>query len=108
MGGRLGEVYGHKKMLMAGAVWWLIWHLASGFAPDVISLCIFRGLAGVGGGFLVPNCIAMLGITFPPGPKRNFSMGLFGAMAPSGAAGGCLVAALLIQLTEWKWVFFYA
>ena len=34
-------------------------------------------------------------------------MGLFGAMAPVGAAGGALFVAILVQLTEWKWVFFF-
>lgn len=107
IGGRLGEIYGHKRLLMIACAWWLVWEFAAGFAPNVIALCVFRGLSGVGGGLMTPNCVALLGITFPPGKKRNVAFGLFGAMAPVGAAGGCMFAALLGQLTEWKWEFFF-
>ncbi|KAK5727584.1 hypothetical protein LTR15_003485 [Elasticomyces elasticus] len=107
IGGRLGEVYGHKAMLTLGCVWWVIWQLASGFAPNLVVLCLFRGLAGAGGGFMVPNAVALIGITMPPGKKRNLAFGMFGAMAPVGAAGGTAVATLFVQLTEWKWAFFF-
>jgi MFS family permease len=107
MGGRLGAVYGHKIILMVACAWWLIWQLVTGFAPNLITLCVFRGLSGIGGGFMTPNAVALLGITFPPGKKRNTAMALFGAMAPVGAAGASLFAAMLVQLTEWKWVFFF-
>lgn len=104
--GRLGAVYGHKFILTVGCVWWVIWNLACGFALNLVALCVMRGLAGIGGALMVPNAVALLGITFPPGRRRNLAMGLFGAMAPVGAAGGAIIAALVVQLTEWKWIFF--
>ena len=52
MGGRLGEVFGHKRVLMVACSWWLIWSLVCGFAPSLITLCIFRALSGVGGGMM--------------------------------------------------------
>ena len=51
--------------------------------------------------------MALLGLTFPRGRNGNLAMGLFGAMAPVGAAGASLFAAFLVQLAEWKWVFFF-
>lgn len=60
----------------------------------------------MGGGLMIPNIVALLGITFPPGKKRNLSFALFGAMAPVGAAGGSLVGAVIVQLSDWKWLFF--
>jgi len=105
IGGRLGAVYGHKNMLTAGGVWWVLWALCGGFANNLVAMCLMRGLCGMGGGLMVPNIVALLGITFPPGPKRNLSFALFGAMAPVGAAGGSLIAAVVIQLTEFKWLF---
>ncbi|KAJ9149796.1 Aminotriazole resistance protein [Pleurostoma richardsiae] len=106
IGGRLGAIYGHKNVFTAGAAWWILWALAGGFSTNLISMCLFRGLCGVGGGLMVPNIVALLGITFPPGKKRNLGFALFGAMAPVGAAGGSLIAAVVVQLTEWKWLFF--
>ena len=108
IGGRFGDVYGHKNVLLAGAVWWIIFSLVSGFARSLVVLSLFRGLTGVGGAFIVPNAVALLGHTFPPGKMRNIAMGSFGAMAPIGAAGGAAVSAIFVQLLpHWKWLFFF-
>lgn len=105
--GRLGDVLGHRTVLLTGCVWWVTWTLVSGFAPSFLVLALFRGLSGIGGAFMVPNAVALLAHTFPPGTKRNISMGLFGAMAPIGAAGGSVVAAVFVQLVSWNSVFFF-
>jgi MFS family permease len=104
-GGRLGAVYGHKHVFTAGCVWWTLWAFCGGYSNDLISMCIMRALCGVGGGLMIPNIVALLGITFPPGKKRNLGFALFGAMAPVGAAGGSLIGAIIIQLSDWKWLF---
>jgi hypothetical protein len=107
IGGSLGAVHGHKNILALGAGWWIFWTLATGLTTDIIGFSFMRGLTGVGGGLMVPNAVALLGITFPPGKKRNLSLALFGAMAPVGAAGGSLVSGAFVQNTEWKWLFFF-
>ena len=105
--GRLGDVWGHRNMLVCGATWWVIWTLVSAWAPSLAILSLFRGLAGIGGAFMVPNAVALLMHTFPPGKLRNIAMGSFGAMAPVGAAGGSLVSAAFVQQTEWKYLFIF-
>jgi MFS family permease len=105
-GGRLGTVYGHKFVLTVGAEWWVVWALATGFADNLIGFCVMRALCGIGGGLMTPNVVALICLTFPPGKKRNLSLALFGAMAPVGAAGGSLISGIIVQLTEWKWLFF--
>ncbi|KAL6697389.1 major facilitator superfamily domain-containing protein [Trichoderma pleuroticola] len=105
-GGRVGAVYGHKHTFSVASLWWVIWTLISGFAPNIIALSCFRGLAGVGGAFMVPNAIALIGITFPPGEIRNMTIGLFGAMAPVGSSLGNFLGALFVQLTKWEYLFF--
>ncbi|KAK4118841.1 MFS general substrate transporter [Parathielavia appendiculata] len=106
IGGRLGAVYGHKTILAAGALWWVVWALAGGYATDLVSMCLMRGLCGMGGGLMTPNVVALIGVNFPPGRVRNLGMALFGAAAPVGAAGGSLVAAVVVQLAGWRWLFF--
>ncbi|KAH6639609.1 major facilitator superfamily domain-containing protein [Boeremia exigua] len=106
IGGRLGAVLGHKKMFSFGCMWWTIWALGGGFSDNLIAVCFMRGLCGIGGGLMIPNIVALLGITFPPGKKRNLALALFGSMAPVGAAGGSLVSAVIVQLTHFKWMFF--
>jgi MFS family permease len=65
IGGRFGDVFGHKNVLLAGAAWWVIWSLVSGFAINVVTLSLFRGLTVVGGAFIVPNAVTLIGHTFP-------------------------------------------
>ncbi|KZV66056.1 MFS general substrate transporter [Peniophora sp. CONT] len=104
-GGRLGALYGHKNMMALGGLIWVAFTLGSAFAPSFIVLCVLRGLSGMGGGIMVSNCIALLGITFPPGRMRNLAFGLFGSSAPVGAAGGGLLGGIIVQFAPWKYVF---
>jgi len=106
MGGRIGAIYGRKNAVAVAGIWWVVWTLISGFMKDVMSLSIMRALSGVGGAFVVPNAIALLTITFPPGRMRNISVGLFVAMAPIGTAGGSVFPGFFVQLLPWKWLFF--
>jgi len=56
----------------------------------------------------MPNAIAIIGITFPPGKMRNLSFGFFGFLAPVGGTFGCAVIGLFIQFTDsWRWFFFF-
>lgn len=107
IGGTLGSVYGHKNMLALGSAWWIFWTLATGLMDNLVGFSVMRGLSGMGGGLMVPNQVALLGITFPPGRRKNLAMALFGAMAPVGASGGSLVAAAFVQEVQWKWLFLF-
>jgi MFS family permease len=107
MGGRVGAVYGHKNVAAIGGMFWVIFHLISGFMRSVVSLSVTRALSGVGAAFIFPNAVALLTITYPPGKARNISVGLFGAMAPVGAAGGSVFPGLFGQLSPWWWLFFF-
>ena len=105
MTGRLGAIYGHRKVLLAGAGWWILWTFINAFCNDFIVFNVARGLSGIGGAMVVPNAVAVIGTTFPPGRMRNISLGLFGAGAPVGGWAGALLAGLLAELTPWKWLF---
>ncbi|KAF2102806.1 MFS general substrate transporter [Rhizodiscina lignyota] len=105
--GRLGSVYGHKFMLTLGGTWWVFWTLATAYGKNIIGISFMRALAGIGGGLMQPNSVALLGITFPPGKQRNIAFALFGAMAPVGAAGGGVIAGIFMQWTDWPWLFFF-
>lgn len=107
IGGRLGMILGHKNMVIVSGLGWVLFSLVSGFTRNFIALCTLRALTGIGGGMMVPNSIALLTITFPPGRTRNISVALFGAMAPIGASGGSILPGLLVQLVDWKWLFFF-
>jgi MFS family permease len=105
--GRIGAVYGHKNMLFLGAAWWILWTLINGFCTQsIISFAIARAFSGVGAAVVMPNVVAEIGITFPPGKLRNLTFGFFGFAAPVGGTFGCVLIGIFIQWTEWRYFFF--
>jgi MFS family permease len=107
MGGRFGAVHGHKRTLMIGSSIYVLFHLLTGFMRTIDTIILMRTLSGIGGGIMVPNAVAILTISFPPGMSRNLWVGLFGAMAPVGAAGGTIFPGFFGQLLPWWWLFFF-
>lgn len=107
MTGRLGSIYGHKKILLSGAAWWIVWSFINAFCNNFVAFNIARALSGIGAAMIVPNAIAIIGTTLPPGKLRNLSLGFFGAGAPVGGWLGALFAGLLAELTPWKWLFIF-
>lgn len=107
MSGRLGSIYGHARVLLLGASWWVVWSLINGFCTNSKAFNIARGMSGVGGAMVVPNAVAIIGTTFPPGTTRNRCLGLFGAGAPVGGWFGALMAGVLAEKLSFKWLFIF-
>ena len=107
MSGRLGSVYGHGRILLLGASCWVVWSLINAFCNNFIAFNVARGMAGAGGALVVPNAVAIIGMTFPPGAARNRYLGLFGAGAPMGGWSGALLAGLLAEKVPFKWLFIF-
>jgi MFS family permease len=112
--GRLGDIFGHKRIFIIGFIWLGLWELAGGFSEYVqrhgpgsgTAFFIFcRAMQGVGAALLVPNAQAMIGRGYPPGPSKNIIMSLFGAAAPLGFVAGGAMASMFAQLVSWPWAF---
>jgi len=72
-------VYGHKKTLLLGGAWWILWSLVNGFCTgSLVTFALARAFCGIGAALVMPNVVAIIGITFPPGKMRNLTFGLFG------------------------------
>ncbi|KAL2814332.1 major facilitator superfamily domain-containing protein, partial [Aspergillus granulosus] len=107
MSGRLGDVYGHRKMLLGGGAWLCLCTLVSAFCTDFFAFVTMRALAGVGGAAIMPNAVAMIAITNPPGRVRNLSLGFFAASAPLGGYFSALFLGAFLENTHWKWFFVF-
>lgn len=105
--GRLGAVYGHKNMLLLGGAWFALGSLINNFCSDFLVFNLIRGFTGMGGALILPNAVAMIGITFPPGRMRNFCLGIFGAAAPIGGYLGAVFAGVFTQFTPWRYLFVF-
>jgi MFS family permease len=81
--GRMGDMWGKKRLFVAGWVWLAIFNIAIGFSPNEIVYDGLRALAGIGLSALMPNASALFGTAYPPGQRKNVVFAIFGAVAPS-------------------------
>ncbi|KAJ6014453.1 Major facilitator superfamily domain general substrate transporter [Penicillium herquei] len=105
--GRLGDLYGHRLMFIGGFAWFGLWSLLGGFSvwSNQVFFDICRAFQGIGPAFLLPNALAILGRTYPPGPRKDMVFSIFGATAPGGFAIGGAFSALLSQRVWWPWAY---
>jgi MFS family permease len=111
--GRLGDLFGHKKIFIIGFFWFAVWSLITGFSQQVndnggqgaIYFNICRAIQGIGPAMQVPNGQAMLGRAYEPGPRKALVMSLLGAAAPFGFVVGGTMASLFAELVIWSWAF---
>ncbi|MEV8532834.1 MFS transporter [Streptomyces sp. NPDC051211] len=97
-GGRLGDIYGRKRLFLIGMTGFTAASLLCGIAADPGMLVASRLLQGSMAALMVPQVLAIIHVTFPP-QERGKVFGLFGAIIGLGAVMGPLLGALL---TEWN------
>ena len=109
MAGQLGDIYGHKRMLVGGWLWTGLWALVAGLSVYPSSTILFdvcRAFQGIGPAFLLPNGLAILSSAYPPGRRKEMIFALFAAMAPVGFTIGALVGSSFAELSWWPWGLF--
>lgn len=104
--GRLGDVYGYKRMLIIGFSWFSLWSMIAGLAvySNHVLFNFARVFQGIGPAVILPNGLAILGASYAPGPRKAMVFAVFGATAPGGAIVGSVFAALF-SLAWWPWAF---
>jgi EmrB/QacA subfamily drug resistance transporter len=111
--GRLGDVFGRKKLFVIGMS---VFTLASGLCaastlisqvtgiPPAAALIAARVLQGIGGAMMMPQTLSLITVAFPP-HKRGAAMGTWGSVVALGAVLGPLVGGALVTNYAWEWVF---
>ncbi|MEU9335079.1 MFS transporter [Streptomyces sp. NPDC048290] len=97
-GGRLGDIYGRKRIFLIGVAGFTVASALCGFAANPEMLVASRILQGGTAALMVPQVLAIVHATFPA-HERGKVFGLFGAIVGLGAVSGPLLGALL---TEWN------
>lgn len=95
VGGRLGDLFGHRRIYILGVTWFSIWAVVNGFAKNAIVMSIGRALQGMGAGFTVPSALAILTTTYPAGPERTQALAVFGGTGAIGSVIGVLLGGVL-------------
>ncbi|MBO0843088.1 MAG: MFS transporter, partial [Nocardioides sp.] len=98
LGGRLGDLYGRRRMFMTGLAVFAIASLLGGLATNETLLLAARGVQGFGAALSAPAALALITTTFPAGPERNRAFAVYGAMSGAGAAVGLILGGWLTGL----------
>ena len=106
LGGRAGDLFGRRRMFVAGLLLFSAASLAGGLATSQAWLLAARAVQGAGGAIVAPTALALIATTFPEGPPRNRAMGVYAAMSVAGGAVGLLAGGLLVTYASWRWVLF--
>ena len=106
LGGRAGDLFGRRLMLMSGLAIFVAASLACGLANGSAMLITARAVQGVGAALISPATLAIITTTFEEGAERNRALGVWGAMGGAGAAAGVLFGGLLTKYAGWEWIFF--
>jgi EmrB/QacA subfamily drug resistance transporter len=105
LGGRLGDLYGRRRMLVLGMALFAAGALLAAAAPALGVLVAARAVQGLGSALAVPAGLALIGSLFPPGPQRTRALSILAATAALGVMGGLLLGGTITGLLGWRWVF---
>src|SRR5712691_443452 len=103
--GKLGDLYGRKKLFMAAIVIFLAGSALSGLAESMTQLIAFRALQGLGAGGLMVGAIAILGELVSPRERGKY-MGYIMAVMMLATIGGPLAGGFITDHFSWRWVFY--
>lgn len=106
LGGRIGDLLGKRRILLAGLALFSASSLAAGLAGSPEILIGARAVQGFGAALLAPSALSILAVTYPEGRERNWALGLYGAVGGSSASVGVISSGLLTDGPGWQWIFF--
>ncbi|ONH52403.1 MFS transporter [Frankia sp. CcI49] len=101
--GRLGDMYGRRRLLVIALTVFAAGSVLSALASDIWLLVAARTVQGAGGG-IFPLCFGIIGEAFPE-RRRPGAVGLIAAIAGIGAGAGLLAGGLLLDHASWRWIF---
>jgi EmrB/QacA subfamily drug resistance transporter len=102
LGGRLGDLFGRRRIFMIGVLLFSFASLLGGIAQNQEMLLGARGLQGLGAAIASPTALALITTTFPAGRQRNRAFAVYAAMSGAGAAVGLILGGWLTEYS-WRW-----
>jgi EmrB/QacA subfamily drug resistance transporter len=105
LGGRLGDLFGHRRLFLAGISLFTVASLACGLATTQWFLVAARSVQGVGGAVASAVALSLMMTLFTEPGERAKAMGIFGFVASGGGSIGVLLGGVLTDALSWHWIF---
>ncbi|KAL9562750.1 hypothetical protein ACKAV7_013102 [Fusarium commune] len=108
--GRLGDLFGYKRMFIIGFAWFALWSMVTGLAyySNHVLFVFARVFQGIGPALVMPNGLAILGASYKPGLRKAIAFACFGGCAPGGCIFGATFAGLFVinDPSRWPWAYY--
>ncbi|WP_433125702.1 MFS transporter [Micromonospora sp. CA-240977] len=105
LGGRLADLFGARRVFLAGLILFTVASAVSGLSNTSALLVASRAMQGAGAALLSPAALSIIALVYD-GERRAKALGAWGAIASGGAAAGLLVGGALTTWLDWRWAFF--
>ncbi len=105
LGGRLGDMFGHRRLFIVGISLFALASLACGLATSQAVLVGARAMQGIGGAVVSAVGLSLMMTLFTEPTERAKAMGVFGFVAAGGGSIGVLLGGILTTAVGWHWVF---
>src|SRR5437016_6281597 len=105
LGGRLGDLFGHRRLFIAGISLFTVASLACGLATTQWFLVAARSVQGLGGAVASAVSLSLMMNLFTEPAERAKAMGIFGFVASGGGSIGVLLGGILTDTLSWHWIF---
>ena len=103
--GKLGDLYGRKRLFQAAIVLFLLGSALCGLSQNLAELILFRGLQGLGGGGIFVLSQAIIADVVPPRQLGRYQ-GVFGAVFGVSSVAGPLLGGFFVETLSWRWIFY--
>jgi EmrB/QacA subfamily drug resistance transporter len=105
LGGRLGDLFGHRRMFLLGLILFTVASVGCGLATSQGMLIAARAVQGLGGAVVTAVALSLIMSLFTENAERAKAMGIYGFVCSAGGSIGVLLGGFLTTALNWHWIF---
>jgi EmrB/QacA subfamily drug resistance transporter len=105
LGGRLGDLFGHRRLFLIGITLFTLASLACGISNSQETLVVARAVQGLGGAVVSAVALSLIMTLFTEPAERAKAMGVFGFVLSGGGTAGVLLGGIITDTLAWNWIF---